>query len=175
MLVRNPNKRKPVKGMPYFFDKIKETYKDEDPFFIYVSSSPWNVEPTIRRFIKTNNYGEGPIIARDWGPAENALFVWGSTHKYREIKKIMSFFQDVSWILVGDDGQKDPALYKRIVDENPNNVEAVVIRQLSASEQIFAHWLPTPYSTTAGILLPVYYGPDGYNLSEQLSRNKREK
>jgi phosphatidate phosphatase APP1 len=170
MMFRDPNLRKPVKGMPEFYRRLQS--ENPGSFVIYVSSAPWNVEPTIRNFIKMYDFPQGPLLARDWGPAENALFIWGTTYKYEAIKKVMGTYSNVKWILVGDDGQKDPLLYKKIVDEQPSKVEAVIIRQLSPSEQVFAHWLPFPYSSPSGIIVPVYYGPDGDNISEQLKRQK---
>jgi phosphatidate phosphatase APP1 len=173
MLFRNPKMRKTVPGMKEFYDFLGTHYSKRRQKLdtLYVTSSPWNVEPSIRRFLGFNDYDDAPVIARDWGPTENALFLWGATSKYDAIEQLIRDFPCKKWILVGDDGQKDPTIYRYIADKHTASIEAVVIRQLTPQEQILAHYFSTPYSTPSGLIVPVYYGPDGYNLIEQFKRN----
>ncbi len=47
-------------------------------------------------------------------------------------------------MLVGDDGQHDPALYGEIADEAPDRVAVVAIRELSPAQQVLSHGAPGP-------------------------------
>jgi phosphatidate phosphatase APP1 len=51
-------------------------------------------------------------------------------HKVTEITKLMETFPGRKFILVGDSGEVDPEVYKRIRDEHPQQVEEIWIRDL---------------------------------------------
>jgi phosphatidate phosphatase APP1 len=51
-------------------------------------------------------------------------------HKVTEITKLMETFPDRKFILVGDSGEVDPEVYRRIRDEHPQQVEEIWIRDL---------------------------------------------
>lgn len=51
-------------------------------------------------------------------------------HKVNEITKIMKKFPRRQFILVGDSGEVDPEVYKRIRSERPNQVKEIRIRDL---------------------------------------------
>ena len=74
----------------------------------------------------------------------------------------------MKWLLVGDDGQHDETLYGDFVQDHPDNVAGVAIRQLSTSEAVLAGGRSKEGpDDTAGV--DWYYAPDGAGLSEQLS------
>ncbi len=66
----------------------------------------------------------------------------------------MADFPDMKFILVGDDGQKDPTTYATIARRYPGRVLAIVIRQLSPRE-----------STGSGV-------GDGHHLDPADARNR---
>jgi phosphatidate phosphatase APP1 len=51
-------------------------------------------------------------------------------HKVTEITKLMETFPGRKFILVGDSGEVDPEVYRRIRDEHPQQVEEIWIRDL---------------------------------------------
>ena len=51
-------------------------------------------------------------------------------HKVNEITKIMNKFPQRQFILVGDSGEVDPEVYKRIRSDRPNQVKEIQIRDL---------------------------------------------
>src|SRR5699024_5333996 len=72
--------------------------------------------------------------------------------------------------LVGDDGQHDPEIYTHFAHHHPGRVDAIAIRQLSATEA----WLAggraeNTQQATAGISWT--YGPDGAAISFQLENS----
>lgn len=52
------------------------------------------------------------------------------THKVNEITKLMNKFAGRQFILVGDSGEVDPEVYKRIRSDRPNQVKEIRIRDL---------------------------------------------
>ena len=73
----------------------------------------------------------------------------------------------MKWLLVGDDGQHDESIYAEFARRHPENVRAIAIRQLSASEAVLAGGRSkTGIQTTPGI--PWIYAPDGAGMSDQL-------
>lgn len=77
----------------------------------------------------------------------------------------------MSWTLIGDDGQHDPEIYTHFAHHHPARVDAIAIRQLSATEALLAGGrAENTQGATPGI--PWAYGPDGAALSFQLEHSK---
>ena len=52
--------------MSVLFTRIADLFPGA-PFF-YLSTSPWNVESSIRNFITDHGFPEGPLLLRDLDP-----------------------------------------------------------------------------------------------------------
>ena len=74
----------------------------------------------------------------DWGPTNTGWFRSGIEHKRTELRRLMIDLPEVSWLLIGDDGQHDPLIYSEVVREHSDRVAAVAIRRLSQKEQVLA-------------------------------------
>ena len=72
-------------------------------------------------------------------------------------------------MLVGNDGQHDGAIYAQFEQENPQNVKAVAIRQLSHGEAVFAGATKKTEAHDKDGGAPWVYSPDGAGLLEQLT------
>ena len=79
----------------------------------------------------------------DWGPSDERWFRSGRQHKHDALRQLLADLPRLTWILVGDDGQHDPALYDDLVAEHPDRVRLVLIRQLTETEQLLTHGTPT--------------------------------
>ncbi len=128
VLIMNPEHRSPVRGMSSLFSKISKLLPDA-PFF-YLSTSPWNVEASIRHFIVREGFPEGPLLLRDLDPRPKTFIPTGPQHKMEFAAQLMDDFPHMRFILLGDDGQKDPSTYAKIIEQYPGRVAAVGIRQL---------------------------------------------
>ena len=51
-------------------------------------------------------------------------------HKYKHIKELFEIYPDLSFVLIGDNGQRDPEIYLRIAQEFPERVKAIYIRTI---------------------------------------------
>lgn len=98
------------------------------PFF-YISSSPWNLFPYLVAFQQSRNLPLGPLLLRDWG-MNRATFGSESHggHKRAALNRLLAFYPELRFALIGDDTQGDLAAYADTVQANPGRVAAVFIR-----------------------------------------------
>lgn len=158
MLFRSPFHRRVVKGMPAFYQQLRVMLPDA-PFF-YLSTSPWNVESSIRHLIRSNGYPQGPLLLRDFDPRPKTFVPSGVQHKLEFAEQLMSDFPKMRFIMIGDDGQSDPKTYMRIVEQYPGRVAAIGIRQVAKNPQ------KHPIMTIGEV--PVFHGKDGEALQHEM-------
>ncbi len=98
------------------------------PFF-YISSSPWNLFAYLVAFQQSRGLPLGPLLLRDWG-LNRATFGAESHggHKRAALERLLAFYPDLRFALIGDDTQGDLAAYSETVQANPGRVAAVFIR-----------------------------------------------
>ncbi|MBT1164328.1 DUF2183 domain-containing protein [Bifidobacterium felsineum] len=174
LLFLNPKKKASVPGMSVLFARISDLFPDA-PFF-YLSTSPWNVESSIRNFITDHGFPEGPLLLRDLDPRPKTFVPTGPQHKLEFAEQLMADFPDMKFILVGDDGQKDPTTYATIVKRYPGRVLAIAIRQLSPKESpglasVAGLTSTQPMPVTE---VPVFTGTTGANLLKTMLPYLRE-
>ena len=105
---------------------------------MYLSTGAWNITPTLRRFLTRNGYPRGTFLLTDWGPTPDRWFRSGSQHKVNSLKRLAQEFPQMQWILIGDDGQRDPDIYNGFAVRYPQNVAAIMIRNLTVGESVLA-------------------------------------
>lgn len=165
--VRHEGARSEVPGMAPLYRKLLEEHPGAP--IVYVSTGAWNTAPTLTRFLKNHGYPRGPLLLTDWGPTNSGWFRSGQEHKRACLDRLARDFPEIRWLLVGDDGQHDPKIYQDFAEARPERVDAIAIRQLTATEQVLSHGLPL---SNADLALrprergdvPVFYAPDGYAL-----------
>ena len=141
-LVLHENARRVVPGMVGLYRRWQAAHPGAPTF--YLSTGAWNVAPAVRRFLGKHGYPQGPLLLTDWGPTNTGWFRSGQEHKLANLRRLMTEFPDLRWVLVGDDGQHDPQIYGQIADEFGDRVLAIAIRELSPAEQLLAHGTPVP-------------------------------
>lgn len=161
--VLDEHARRPVPGMAVFLNKLGAQYPGSP--VMYLSTGPWNVAPTLERFLSRHMYPRGPLLLTDWGATPERVFRSGREHKVNSLDRLVAQFPNIKWILIGDDGQHDETTYGNFARRHPNNVLAVGIRRLSTPEAVLAgapisHPAPVPGLTWE-------YGHDGAELAER--------
>lgn len=175
-LVLDENARQPVPGMAVLYDRLTRDAPSAPVF--YLSTGAWNSAPALRRFLRRHGYPDGPLLLTDWGPTQTGWFRSGRAHKEAQLDRLLRELPGVRWLLVGDDGQHDPEIYARTAGAHPDRVRGVVIRELTASQQVLAHGTTGPGPQPrrlAGAPMPssgppVLRGRDGTELREMLAR-----
>ena len=166
--VRDENSRRPVPGMAVLLERIVRQHPGCP--VIYVSTGAWNVQPTLTRFLKRHLYPMGPLLLTDWGPTTDRFFRSGRQHKKESLERLAQDFPSIRWILVGDDGQHDEALYSDFAMNHPDQVRAIAIRELLAPEALLAGGRSHRDRTANPDVTPWVSASNGAGLSVELSR-----
>lgn len=163
--VRSEQAREEVPGMATMYRSLLGQEPGAPVF--YVSTGAWNTAPTLTRFMRRHNFPPGPLLLTDWGPTNTGWFRSGQEHKRQQLSRLADEYPVTRWILVGDDGQHDPAIYGDFAQEHPDRVEAIGIRQLTPAQQVLSHGLPIATDELLGKSyggIPMLRAPDGFTL-----------
>lgn len=164
--VLDEHARTPTPGMAVLYDRLARAHAGP---VIYLSTGAWNVAPTLTRFITRNLYPAGPLLLTDWGPTRDRWFRSGPDHKRSQLERLAKDFPNIKWLLIGDDGQHDEAIYAAFAQHYPENVQAVAIRQLSTGEAVLAGGRSTSHRDAVPSDIPWIYAADGAGMSRQLA------
>lgn len=171
VFMRHENAREAVPGMARLYAELGAG--DQDVPVVYLSTGAWNAAPTIARFLRRHRYPAGPLLLTDWGPTNSGWFRSGPTHKVTQLRRLFHELPQVQWILVGDDGQRDPQIYAGAAQHHGDHVRAILIRQLTFGEHVLAHGVPVPTEESVRAEeraaqrpdgIPVLQGADGQEL-----------
>lgn len=157
--------RQPVPGMAVLMERLMR----ENPGapVVYLSTGAWNVGPTLMRFLERNLFPSGALLLTDWGPTHDRWFRSGAEHKLTNLDRLAAEFPRVRWLLIGDDGQQDDAIYTTFTGAHPENVVAVAIRRLSPAEAVLAGGR-TAVNEHDAADIPWVTGEDGAGLRDRL-------
>ncbi len=161
--VLDEHARRPVPGMAVFYNTIRQTYPDAP--VVYLSTGPWNIAPTLERFLSRQMYPKGPFLLTDWGPTTDRAFRSGREHKVSSLDRLVTDFPNIQWLLMGDDGQHDEKLYGDFARKYPSHVRGVAIRQLSTPEAVLSGAHPKHPEGVPGITW--VRGHNGAELAEK--------
>lgn len=132
MFLYNAQTRLPFEGVASFY---KQLVQDKNPIF-YVSSSPWNLYAMLVDFMIARDIPLGPLFLKDYGISKDQLLTKGhSGHKLEQIETILTTYPDLNFILIGDSGQKDPEIYREVVERWNGRILAIYIRDVSADKR----------------------------------------
>ena len=168
--VLHENARRVVPGMPVLYAEIEHRHPGTP--VIYLSTGAWNVAPALRRFLASHGFPAGPLLLTDWGPTNTGVFRSGREHKDHNLRQLVAMFPQITWLLVGDDGQHDPEIYGSLAREHPDRVRAIALRELTPSEHVLSHGgLGVIINgSDTGSPVPRVHGLDGSVLREMLDR-----
>ena len=162
--IRDESARQAVPGMAQLYTRLLAEHPGSP--LIYVSTGAWGTHGFLARFLKRHAFPSGAMILTDWGPTNTGWFRSGMAHKAETLLLLARDFPNISWLLVGDDGQHDPAIYSNFARVAPDRVRAIAIRQLTPAEQVLAHGTTTmlPEELDEPADAPTVAAPDGRGL-----------
>ena len=134
---RSSSGRKPFQGTAEFYRSLTGSETSNPRPIFYVSSSEWNLYEFLTRFMRHYQLPKGILQLReikdswrDFFRSENR----NHRHKLEKIERILSFFPQLEFILLGDNTQHDPRLYREISLHHPRQICGVYIRNVHASK-----------------------------------------
>ncbi|MDN3723712.1 App1 family protein [Aequorivita sp. SDUM287046] len=137
ILFKNINKRKIYKDVVPHYQALSRAGQENETAsnsFFYVSSSEWNLYEFIDAFTRIHKLPKAVIKLKKIKTGITDFLFTGRgshDHKFEKIKDIIMFYPNLEYVLLGDDSQRDPPLYEKIVKIFPKNIKAVYIRQTS--------------------------------------------
>ncbi len=132
---KNAHTRVPFPGISAFYKALQKGMDgiESNPFF-YVSSSPWNLYDFLHELMQIHHIPKGPLMLRDIGLSRTELISGShSEHKLEQIRHILSTYSKLPFMLIGDSGQEDPAIYLQVVREFPGRILMIFIRDVHSS------------------------------------------
>lgn len=158
--------RLPVPGMAVLLEQLVRQYPGAP--MVYLSTGAWNIAPTLQRFLSRHLFPAGSMLLTDWGPTHDRWFRSGREHKLTNLRRLAAEFPHMRWLLIGDDGQHDEAIYTQFQQEHPDSVAGVAIRRLSTAEAVLAGGRSTSDHHSDDVA-PWVAASDGAGLRERLT------
>jgi len=130
-LFRNAHERISLKGSPEFYRDLHKgrSGKDQNPVF-YLSNSPWNLYDYLKLFLEINDFPKGPILLRDFRTPFDKTLKPEKPHKQKEIINILKTYPRLKFILIGDSGEHDPAIYTDIAAQFSDRILAIYLHSV---------------------------------------------
>ncbi len=135
LFLQSPDARRVFPGAPAFYRALRDGTGGEDNPVLFVSRAPWSIYDALSRFFASQGVAERPILLmREWGlTLQSPMPRRARAHKRELIDEILSVYGNVDCVLIGDNGQLDPALYADIAASNPGIIRAVYIRDVAGT------------------------------------------
>ncbi len=125
----NAHTRLPFAGVAEFY-KALQGKNSENPIF-YVSNSPWHLYDLLTHFFEIRGIPRGPLFMTDIGISpQKLLSKTGFDHKLGAIETLLALYPHLRFVLIGDSGEHDPAIYAEVVRRHGQRVAAVYIRDV---------------------------------------------
>jgi phosphatidate phosphatase APP1 len=134
LFVEDAQSRVPFEGVAALYRALHAgTTNDQHNPMLYVSRAPWGIYDVLDEFFAQHDIPAGPILfLREWGVSWTWPFPRkAEDHKRDLINNMLALYRNRPVILIGDSGQHDPEIYRRVVEDHPGRVVAVYIRNVS--------------------------------------------
>lgn len=137
-LLREADQRSAIPGMSALYRGLARGVptrggnRRPSPGFFYVSTGSWSFYPMLERFVEVRGFPQGPMFLTDWGPTERYLRRSGAEHKRAAVRRLFESYRGMRFVLIGDSGQRDPAIYAEMAREFPGRVLLILIRQVGS-------------------------------------------
>lgn len=101
--------------------------------FHYVSSSPWQLFEALTAINTQLEFPIGTMHLRDFRLRDQLLnrFMFRRNGKASVIRHLVESMPDREFILIGDSGEKDPRIYRKVCRRFPGQVRGVFIRSVA--------------------------------------------
>lgn len=139
MLTKNPRSRKTFADVVNYYQLLSTAHTElalPNPFF-YVSSSEWNLYDYLNEFFKYNQLPKGAFLLNEIKKWYQLLKTGTTKHlgKFNRVERVLEVFPAQQFVLLGDNSQSDPDIYRLIADNYPDQILAIYIRNISPKKE----------------------------------------
>lgn len=96
---------------------------------VFVSGSPVNLYPKLTRFLELKGFPAAPLLLKDFGLED---LTEQKAYKLKHIATVTKLLPGYRFILVGDDGEQDPEIYREVARRHADRVELVLIHKVAS-------------------------------------------
>lgn len=116
-------------------DGMVDTYQNwanHGASFHYVSSSPWQLFESLQDMQRNKGLPAGTMHLKNFRLREEFLkkIMVKRKGKKSAIKSLIKKLPDRDFVLIGDSGEKDPEIYRKICKACPDRIKGMFIREL---------------------------------------------
>ena len=126
---------KPFRAVPGMSD-LYRTWEEEGAVFHYVSASPWQLYPTLSKFIADSGFPQGSFHLKNFRVKDRTFFdLFSSQEEYKKpvIESILQTYPGRRFMLVGDGGEEDPEIFAAVARSHGDQVAHIFIRDTGTS------------------------------------------
>lgn len=119
-----------VPGMAQAYRRLAEA----GAVFHYVSSSPWQLYPALKDFLRASALPRGSFHLRKFRLKDESflnLFKSAQVTKPPIIEKLLAAYPARDFVLIGDSGEEDPEIYGDIARSHPGRIGHIYIRRVT--------------------------------------------
>ncbi len=139
LFTRHPHNRRIFEDVAAHYALLalsNTTEKAPNPFF-YVSSSEWNLYDYLDDFFSYHQLPKGAFLLNHIKRWTELLKTGKTSHdgKLLRVVRILQAFPNQRFILLGDNTQRDPFIYKAIAEKYPGRIYAIYIRNANPAQE----------------------------------------
>jgi phosphatidate phosphatase APP1 len=137
----NAHTRLPFEGVARFYQALRRgaSGANFNPVF-YVSSSAWNMYDVLYDFFVVREIPIGALFLTEYNLDESTfIFQNQRQHKLDAIETVLRAYPDLPFVLIGDSSERDPVIYREIVQRYRQRIKTVYIRVASTSRRRSEH------------------------------------
>ena len=119
LFVQDAESRTVFPGVSHLYRALHDGASgDECNPMLYVSRAPWGIYDMLEEFFQHHEIPVGPILfLREWGISwKRPVPRRAVDHKHHLIDAMMALYDKMPFVLIGDSGQHDPEVYRRVVE-----------------------------------------------------------
>lgn len=106
--------------------------------FHYVSGSPWQLYPFLAQFLSDSGFPRGSVHLKNFRLKDSSIikFITSNQKKYKleKIQPILESFPERKFLLFGDSGEQDSAVYAHLAEKYPKQIAGIFIRSVHEKE-----------------------------------------
>lgn len=151
-------------------DGMADVYRDwheAGAEFHYVSSSPWQLFSPLRQHQFQSGFPSGTMHLRNFrlrGEVIKKMLILRRHGKATAIRQLLRNLPLRQFIMVGDSGEKDPEIYRKICHEFPHQIKGVFIREIE-HRPMMEERVRKLHKSMNGTLFRVFTDPQTLKLS----------
>jgi phosphatidate phosphatase APP1 len=131
---------RPLKAVPGMQPLYMSAAENPTLRIHYLSNAPHALYPLLQQFLRESKFPEGSIHPRAinltstaWNKVFHADHIDG--HKAKVIETLMADFPIRSFVLIGDTGEQDPAIYGAMMRKFPNRVQMILLHDVTGDNR----------------------------------------